>query len=59
MNALTSLGLDLSSLTYLVGSILFYIIGYVAFRRGRKAERPELTWTGVALMFYPRAMSQT
>jgi len=59
MNELTSLGLELPSLTYLVGSILFGIIGYVAFRRGRKAERPELTWTGAALMFYPYAVSQT
>ena len=59
MNELTSLGLDLPNPAYFVGSILFGIIGYVAFRRGRKAERPELTWTGVALMFYPYAVSQT
>ena len=59
MNELTSLGLDFPSPTYLIGSILFGIIGYVAFRRGRKAERPELTWTGVAFLFYPYAVSQT
>jgi hypothetical protein len=62
MNELTTLGafgLDLPSPVYLLGSILFGIVGYVAFRRGRKAERPELTWTGVALMAYPYAVSQT
>ncbi|MEO7954291.1 MAG: hypothetical protein ABIR35_09410 [Polaromonas sp.] len=56
---LGSLGLDLPSPAYIVGAILFGIAGYMAFRRGRKAARPELTWTGVALMVYPYAVSQT
>ena len=56
---LGSLGLDLPSPAYIVGSILFGIAGYMAFRRGRKAAKPELTWTGVALMVYPYAVSQT
>lgn len=59
MNELTTLGalgLALPSPAYLMGSILFGIVGYVAFRRGRKAERPELTWAGVALMAYPYAV---
>jgi hypothetical protein len=54
-----ALGLELPSPVYLVGSLLFGIVGYLAFRRGRKAARPELTWTGVALMVYPYAVSQT
>ena len=53
------LGLDLPSPAYIVGSILFGIVGWVAFRRGRKAEKPELTWPGVALMVYPYGVSQT
>jgi hypothetical protein len=56
---LGSLGLELPSPAYIVGSILFGIVGYVAFRRGRKASRPALTWTGVALMVYPYAVAQT
>ena len=56
---LGSLGLDLPSPAYIVGAILFGIAGYMAFRRGRKAAKPELTWTGVALMVYPYAVSQT
>lgn len=56
---LGSLGLELPSPAYIAGAILFGISGYVAFRRGRKAGRPELTWAGIALMFYPYAVSST
>jgi hypothetical protein len=59
LTALSSLGLELPSPTYIVGSVLFGIAGYVAYRRGRKASRPVLIWTGVALMVYPYAVSQT
>lgn len=55
---LEALGLVLPSPAYLVGAILFGIIGYAAFRRGRKASRAGLTWIGVALMLYPYAISQ-
>jgi hypothetical protein len=56
---LESLGLVLPSSAYIVGAILFGILGYVVYRRGRKASRPVLTWVGVALMLYPYAVSQT
>lgn len=56
---LGALGLELPSPAYLLGSILFGIVGYVSFSRGRKTARPELTWIGVALMLYPYAVSQT
>jgi hypothetical protein len=56
---LESLGLVLPSPLYIVGAILFGIIGYVAFRRGRTTTAPVLTWTGVALMLYPYAVSET
>lgn len=56
---LESLGLVLPSPVYVVGAILFGIIGYIAFRRGRKTTSSELTWTGVALMLYPYAVAQT
>jgi hypothetical protein len=56
---LGSLGLALPSPAYIVGSILFGIVGYVVFRRGRRASRPELTWAGVALMVYPYAVPET
>lgn len=59
LNQLATLGLVLPSPAYLAGAILFGIIGYVAFRRGRRTSTASLTWTGVALMLYPYAVSQT
>lgn len=59
LNNFESLGLVLPSPAYLLGAILFGLVGYVAFRYGRRSENPPLTWTGVALMAYPYAVSQT
>ena len=59
LNTLQTLGLVLPSPAYIAGAILFGIIGYAAFRRGRKSTRPALTWTGVALMLHPYAVPQT
>lgn len=59
LNALQSLGLVLPSPAYIVGAILFGLIGYAAYRRGRKTSAPALTWTGVVLMVYPYAVPQT
>ncbi len=59
LSSLSALGLELPSPAYLLGSVLFGILGYAAYRRGRKASRPELTWPGIALMVYPYAVSQT
>lgn len=56
---LESLGLVLPSPLYIAGAILFGIVGLVAFRRGRKTTSKALTWTGVVLMLYPYAVSQT
>ncbi|MFZ6815044.1 hypothetical protein ACO0K3_11300 [Undibacterium sp. Rencai35W] len=38
---------------YLAGAILFGIIGFAAYRYGKKTERSKAKWTGIALMFYP------
>ena len=59
LNALAGLGLELPSPAYLLGCLIFSLIGYIAFRRGRTLERPELTWGGVALMLYPYLVSST
>ncbi|MES2509292.1 MAG: hypothetical protein V4625_05145 [Pseudomonadota bacterium] len=56
---LQSMGLTFPSPAYIFGAILFSLIGYAAFRRGRKTERPLLTWTGVAMMVYSYATPQT
>jgi len=59
LKQLETLGLVLPSAAYIFGAILFGIIGYVAFRRGRKTSSAALIWTGLALMLYPYAVSQT
>lgn len=56
---LEALGLVLPSPSYIFGAIVFGLFGIVAFRRGRKVSNAALTWTGVALMLYPYALSQT
>jgi hypothetical protein len=59
LQALESMGLVLPSPAYIFGAIIFGIVGYIAFRRGRKNSQPVLVWTGVALMLYPYAVQQT
>ncbi len=58
LNQLGSLGLALPTPAYLLGAIIFGIIGWIAFRRGRKSSVAVLTWTGVALMLYPYGVSE-
>ena len=53
LKILQSLGFVLPTPAYIAGAILFGIVGYVAYRRGRITTRPVLTWSGVALMLYP------
>ena len=59
LNELQSMGLSLPSPAYLLGMLLFSLVGYVAFRHGRKAERKDHIAVGLALMLYPYAVSQT
>jgi hypothetical protein len=49
----------LPSPAYIFGAILFGLLGMVTFSRGKKTSQPLLTWTGVALMLYPYAISET
>jgi apolipoprotein N-acyltransferase len=57
--ALQSLGLELPSPVYIVGAVVFGLVGLFAWRRGRKLKRPSSLWLGVALMLYPYAISST
>ncbi|WP_367846906.1 hypothetical protein [Rhodoferax sp. WC2427] len=56
---LSALGLALPSPAYLAGMLLFSLIGYVSYRRGRRNARGVLTGTGLALMLYPYVVPQT
>jgi chromate transport protein ChrA len=59
LTALRSLGLSLPSPAYLVGAVVFGLIGMAVYRHGKKAQRPRTKWLGVALMLYPYAISMT
>jgi hypothetical protein len=59
LQALETLGLTLPSPSYIFGAVVFGILGYAAYRDGKKASLPVPKWIGVALMLYPYAISQT
>ncbi len=59
VDALQSLGLSLPSPPYLFGMILFGIIGYAAYRYGKKTAMIYPRWIGIVLMLYPYAISRT
>jgi hypothetical protein len=54
-----SLGFTLPSAAYLIGAVLFGIIGFAAYRYGKKASLQSTKWIGIVLMFYPYAISET
>lgn len=58
-SALQSLGLELPTPAYIFGAIVFGIVGMVAYWRGKRTENRRTRWIGLALMFYPYAVSQT
>lgn len=59
LNALESVGLTLPSPAYLLGAIIFGIIGIAAYRYGKKTYSNRPKWIGIGLMLYPYAVSQT
>lgn len=59
IHALETLGLTMPSAAYLFGLILFSVIGYAAYRYGKKAAAGRTLWIGVAIMLYPYATSET
>lgn len=62
MNALSdlsTLGLTLPGSAYIFGLILFSVIGYAAYRYGKKAALAGPRWIGLALMLYSYATPQT
>lgn len=57
--ALDALGITLPSTAYIIGVVIFGIVGYVAYRYGKKRSLPTTKWIGIALMLYPYAVSTT
>lgn len=56
---LQTLGLDLPSPAYLIGLVVFGIVGMVAWAHGKRRQRPTTKWLGLALMLYPYVVPQT
>lgn len=59
LNTMQAMGLALPSPAYIFGAVLFGIIGFAAYRYGKKAELAVLKWLGVALMLFPYGVSET
>lgn len=59
INAAQSLDWTLPSAAYLFGSIVFSIIGFAAFRFGKRTQGTNAMIIGVAMMLYPYFISST
>ena len=59
IDLLKTLGLEMPTPAYLLGTLLFGIVGAVAWWHGKKTARPRAKWLGLALMLYPYATPQT
>ena len=47
------------STAYIIGVLIFGIVGYVVYRYGRNMSLQATKWIGVALMLYPYVISTT
>ncbi len=56
---LQALGLEMPSMAYILGAIVFGMLGLWAYYRGKHAGKPMVRWLGVALMLYPYAVDAT
>jgi len=59
LKTLESLGLTLPSPAYIFGAILFSLIGWIAYRHGKKSSLTPCKWLGITLMLYPYAITDT
>jgi hypothetical protein len=59
LDTLGALGITLPSPAYVVGVIVFSLVGIVAYYRGKREGHARRRWLGLALMLYPYAVWQT
>ena len=59
LQTLESFGLTLPGPGYLFGAIVFGLVGWAAWRHGKRAGLPVPKWLGVVLMLFPYAVSDT
>ncbi len=53
------MGFSLPTPAYIFGLIMFGVIGYAAYRYGKRTSHDVCKWLGVTLMLYPYAVSET
>ena len=56
---LETLGFTMPGPAYLFGLLLFGIVGYAAYRYGKKTSLQTTKWLGVAMMLYPYFVAET
>lgn len=59
LDTLRTLGFSWPSPAYVVGAIVFGLLGIAAWYHGKKVQRPRTRWLGLALMLYPYLVWQT
>ncbi len=59
LQTMQSMGLTLSSPAYLFGMLMFSVIGFAAYRYGKKMALPIPRLIGVVLMLYPYLVADT
>jgi hypothetical protein len=59
LDTIGALGITLPSPAYIVGAILFGVLGLAAYYHGKRSGRTRSRWLGVALMLYPYVVWQT
>jgi hypothetical protein len=59
LETLEALGFVMPSTTYIIGMVIFSIVGLVVYYEGKKVKRPVLKWLGISLMLYPYVVEET
>ncbi|HEY2558159.1 MAG TPA: hypothetical protein VGI48_00440 [Caldimonas sp.] len=59
LETLSELGITLPSPAYIVGAIVFGLVGLAAYIHGRRVGLPRTRWLGLALMLYPYVVWNT
>jgi hypothetical protein len=59
LETLDALGVSLPSPAYVIGVVLFSLVGIAAYYYGKRQDRNRIRWLGLALMLYPYVVWQT
>src|SRR5436190_20865548 len=57
LETLDALGIGLPSPAYLIGVIVFSLVGIAAYYHGKRQGRNRMRWLGLALMLYPYGLA--